>query len=392
MLDRSKMNFLIFIVMLTVLGQIAIEIYLPALPKITASLNTDTHLSQLSVSAYLLGLALPCILFGYISDFVGRKKILLLGLYISLLGSVVCIFTHSIYTLIIARFIEGVGFSAVVGIGRSMLRDQFSGVEFAKYLSYLGMAMSIAIDLSPFVGGFLQLLWGWRVIFVFIFVLSLINLPITYKYNDKFVPSQNKFSFINLIETIIIVLKNWDFLRYNLICAIQYGIFMSYLTVTSFITQQVLGKSVAWYGLFAMAVSIIYAAACYFNTKLLRYFKLQSLVCVGKYVLVISAAIFVICGIMNYVSVLVMYLGAGFICIGAGISLANADALAFSNIKENVGTAAALSYSMKIFFGMGLTAIISNFSPFTTLPLGILLLVSVIAMGFLDCKQTQPCA
>ena len=96
----SKTKFLIFVVIISTMGQMAAEIYIPSLPYITLDLKATHNLTQLSMSGFLFGMAIPGIFFGYVSDYIGRRKILLVGTSISLIGSTMCLFAPSIYWLI----------------------------------------------------------------------------------------------------------------------------------------------------------------------------------------------------------------------------------------------------------------------------------------------------
>jgi len=143
MINKQQIKFFAFVVIISTIGQMSAEVYVPSLPYIAREFNVSDSLVQLSISYFLLGMGITAIFFGYISDFIGRRKILLISSIISSIGTFICCAAPNIYWLIIGRLCQGVGFSGVSGMGNAILRDKFHGVEYAKYLSYLGIAFAI---------------------------------------------------------------------------------------------------------------------------------------------------------------------------------------------------------------------------------------------------------
>ncbi|HCY38681.1 MAG TPA: hypothetical protein DHV02_02360, partial [Neisseriales bacterium] len=185
MSEQSRFKFIFFIVVTSSIGQIAAEVYIPSLPYISRDFQVSSSLTQLSIAVFLFGMSLPGILFGYISDFFGRRKILLIATSLSGCGTLLCLMAPNIYVLILGRFIQGLGFSGVGSLSRAILRDRMSGVELARYVSYLAMITVLAIDISPFIGGFLQEYFGWRPIFALLLVYNLLAIYLSYQFKDN---------------------------------------------------------------------------------------------------------------------------------------------------------------------------------------------------------------
>ena len=150
---------------LTAMGPLAIDTYLPALPTIARDLHTSDALVQVSLSVYFVGLALGQAVYGPLSDRLGRKPALYLGLAMFILGSLGCAVASSVGLLIGFRLLQALGGCAPLVVPRAVVRDHFDQRGSVRMLSILMLVMGLAPILAPLVGGQLLGLFGWRSIF-----------------------------------------------------------------------------------------------------------------------------------------------------------------------------------------------------------------------------------
>ena len=150
---------------LTAMGPLAIDTYLPALPRIARDLHTSDALVQVSLSVYFVGIALGQAFYGPLSDRLGRKPALYLGLVMFILASVGCALATSVQMLIVFRFLQALGGCAPLVVPRAIVRDHFDQRGSVRMLSILMLVMGLAPILSPLVGGQLLGFFGWRSIF-----------------------------------------------------------------------------------------------------------------------------------------------------------------------------------------------------------------------------------
>lgn len=150
---------------LTAMGPLAIDTYLPALPRIADDLHTSDALVQVSLSVYFVGIALGQAFYGPLSDRLGRKPALYLGLALFILASVGCALAISVHALILFRFLQALGGCAPLVVPRAIVRDHFDQRGSVRMLSILMLVMGLAPILSPLVGGQLLGFFGWRSIF-----------------------------------------------------------------------------------------------------------------------------------------------------------------------------------------------------------------------------------
>ncbi len=166
---REK-NILLTSLLLGSLGHLATDIYLPSMPIMTEYFGTTTSMVQLTLIVYMLSFCLTPLIFGPISDTLGRRKPILIGIYIGFAATILCTFSNSIYLLIFARFLQGIGLGTVVAVSRAILPDHFQGKQLAKYFSYLTMLMPIMLAIAPPLGGFIQEKTSWQFVFVFLLI------------------------------------------------------------------------------------------------------------------------------------------------------------------------------------------------------------------------------
>jgi DHA1 family bicyclomycin/chloramphenicol resistance-like MFS transporter len=150
---------------LTAVGPLAIDMYLPALPTIAREFRVDSSLVQSSLAAYFIGIAVGQAFYGPLSDRLGRKPILYLGLTLFMASSIGCALAASVEALIAFRFLQALGGCAPIVIPRAIVRDHFDQAGSVRMLSVLMLVMGLAPILAPLIGGQLLVHFGWRAVF-----------------------------------------------------------------------------------------------------------------------------------------------------------------------------------------------------------------------------------
>ena len=171
--QRTPWGLVVLLGSLTAMGPLSIDMYLPGLPSIGADLHASAGQAQATVAAFLAGMAVGQVIYGPMSDRVGRKPPILLGAAIYVLASIACALATGPQMLIGARFIQAVGACAGGVVGRAVIRDRFDHTETARMLSLLMLINGMAPILAPLVGGFIVTVSGWRLTFWFMTAFGL---------------------------------------------------------------------------------------------------------------------------------------------------------------------------------------------------------------------------
>src|SRR4028118_862938 len=138
--------------LLAAIGPFAIDMYLPALPTIAADLGASTAATQMTLMAFFIAFGICQLVYGPVSDMIGRKPPLYFGLIVFILGSIGCALSPSVGWLIFFRVVQGIGASAVMVIPRAVIRDLHTGVEATRLMSLVMLVFSVSPILAPLTG------------------------------------------------------------------------------------------------------------------------------------------------------------------------------------------------------------------------------------------------
>src|ERR1700674_2704835 len=198
---------------LTTLGPMSIDLYLPSLPEIEHLLRASPAQAELTISAYLVGFAVGQIIYGPVSDRYGRKPVLLAALSLFCVTSLICASAWSIETLIAARVLQALGACGSAVLARAIVRDLHEGRQAARVLSLMATIFGIAPVVAPLIGGALQHAFGWRSAFVFIFaagVVAIVAAQLLLPETLRARPSR-QFAFIDLWRSYGVIARDRGF-------------------------------------------------------------------------------------------------------------------------------------------------------------------------------------
>ena len=229
------------------MGPLNIDMYLPSFPGIASDLDTTATLVQTSLTACLLGLAIGQLIFGPLSDSLGRKRPLLVALPLFAGASLLCALAPNITVLIGARFLQGFTASAGVVISRAVVRDVFSGRALTKFYALLMVINAVAPMVAPMAGGAILSFEGtsWKSIFIFLSLIGLIIFAIiAWKLQETLLSEHRIPSSIGVtIKTMGSLLKDRSFIGYALVVGFVHGGSFAYVSGTPFIYQDIYGVS-----------------------------------------------------------------------------------------------------------------------------------------------------
>jgi DHA1 family bicyclomycin/chloramphenicol resistance-like MFS transporter len=212
----SSNNVVIFIICLTVLmSQFATDSFIPSMPHMAEYFGVAAKTIKLTVGIYFLGMTSSVLMFGYLSDKFGRKRILIVGYIIFSIASIGCTLAQSEHQLLFFRFIQGIGMGSAFVSVRAIMADVFShGPSLAKASLVIGSVVSFTPPLAPIIGGIIQELIGWRGNFAIHIVLASITIMLIVKYlHLEAIPKYTD----NILKSYRNILKNKVFVI-NAIC------------------------------------------------------------------------------------------------------------------------------------------------------------------------------
>jgi MFS transporter, DHA1 family, multidrug resistance protein len=329
--------------MLTALGPLSMDMYLPSLPDIAHVLQAPTAHVQLTVSSYLIGFAVGQMIYGPLSDRHGRRPVLLAALALYVASTLGCAASQSVDVLIGARFLQGIGGSGSIVLSRAIVRDLYSGVRAARELSLMGSIAAFAPIVAPMIGGVFQTAFGWRANFFFMTAAAIVTILVAARLLPETLRrrSSEPFSPWSMLRGYGVVLRHRGFLVYLGIITLSYAGLFAWISGASVILQSIYGFSPVTFGFtFALGATGFMAGATV-AARLVVRLGLDRTMGVGVMVLAaggraMAAAVATgIPGIWLIVS-MAIYLA------GLGLALPQAMAGALTPFPDRAGTAASL--------------------------------------------------
>lgn len=200
--------------------------YVPSLPRIAHDLGVPYAWAQLTMTSYLLGYAVSQLFYGPLSDRFGRKKIMLIGASIFVIGSVVCFSSYSIWQLITGRFVQAVGSCAGGIISNASVRDAYSDQERGHVFAKINAAFAVAPGLGPIVGSFVDHLYGWHANFLVLLILSICLLVAVFFLfpETNHSPNPNALKPRLFVHNYAVLMRDPYYLAYLLVMGFSIGI------------------------------------------------------------------------------------------------------------------------------------------------------------------------
>ena len=232
---KKTILFFSFLFLLSCLGQISSDLYLPALPVIRTLFNTTARYLQFTIAVFMVGFAVSHLIYGPVSDTIGRKKPLIIGVAICFLGTLLCRFSNNIQWMIIGRLLQGAGAGAGSALFLSILRDVYDGNKLAKISSFLGISRVILLASAPLIGSYLLHFFNWRACFTFLlFYTGICGLAALFIYQETNTHQQK----INVQQTLCNyknLLTHASFMSYAFCVTLAFSGILAWLTTLPFL-------------------------------------------------------------------------------------------------------------------------------------------------------------
>ncbi|RQO34656.1 Bcr/CflA family drug resistance efflux transporter [Herminiimonas sp. KBW02] len=357
--------------LLSAIGPFAIDMYLPALPSIGQTLGVSMSAVQASLMAFFISLGIGQIIYGPISDMVGRKPPLYFGLALFAVCSVGCAIAPDIETLIVLRFLQGLGASAGMVIPRAVVRDLHTGNDAARLMSLLMLVFSVSPILAPLSGSLLIELWGWRSVFWAVTVAAVLALILMATSQPETRPPEQRVdsSVRSALSGYVFLLRDPHFHGLVFIGAFGISSFFAYLANSSFILIDHYGLTPRQYSIAFAANAASFIGVSQFTGRLSARFGLVPVVkvAVAAYALVMTALLVVnLMGIERLDVMLVMlFIGFGFL----GLVIPTTTVLALEEHGTIAGTASALMGTLQFVTGAAVMAVTGLFVDGTARPM-----------------------
>jgi DHA1 family bicyclomycin/chloramphenicol resistance-like MFS transporter len=390
---RERFQLFLVLGCLSALGPLSIDFYLPAFPSLSRELGSTESQIQLTLTACLVGLALGQLVVGPLSDAVGRRRPLLVGLAVYVVASAGCALSESTTALVAFRGLQGLAGAAGVVISRAVVRDLYAGSAAARFFSQLMLVVGLAPILAPVLGAELLRFTSWAGLFWVLAVTGVLLLGIIGLGLPETLPAERRRegSLRDTARTYVALLGDRVFMGYALSGGLAFAGMFAYISGSSFVLQDMYGVSAQAYGLLFGLNALGLTLVSQVNGRLVGRIPARRLLWIGLGitagggVLLVGAAATGVGGLLAITVALFLAVS------GIGFVMPNSTALALADHPRAAGTASALLGASQFVIGAVTAPVVGVLANGTALPMAVVIasteLAALVTLGVLTRRR-----
>ncbi|WP_165313080.1 multidrug effflux MFS transporter [Rothia halotolerans] len=389
--SRVSLPLLILLGSLCGVSPLATDMYLAAFPAMSEDLRAPASSIQLTLSAFMLGLAVGQFVIGALSDQWGRRRPLVAGSVICCLSAVWCALAPSAELLIGGRFVMGFSGAAGVVLARSMITDLTAGPQTARYMNFMMMINGLAPILAPTLGGLVLSFAHWRAIFWFLTVLTLLLALAVLLLAPETLPRERRRpgGLLSAGRGILALLRRPRYVGFVLAFILSFGTLFAYVSGSTYVLQNVLGLSPTQFALVFGMNSLGLLGNTIVSSVLVRRVHPRRLATVGQLISLAGAIGIVLLALAgpSLVPTLIML----FLCVAAqGLIFGNITSMAVTEGRDVAGSASALLGSLQFGTGSLVSPLVGLGGETAVLPMAVTMLVcATLSVGALALTPRQ---
>lgn len=353
-LDRSTPPHILTLILMAGLSALAMNIFLPSLPQMTAYFDTDYQLMQLSVAVYLGVNAVLQVVIGPLSDKLGRRPVVLAGIALFCLATLGCLFAPDVWTFLFFRMCQAVIVVAMV-LSRAIVRDMVPQDQAASMIGYVTMGMAVVPMIGPAIGGLLDEIAGWQASFWMLFALGAGLFWLCWRDQGE-TAATSGLTLGQQFREYPELLRAPRFWGYALASAFASGAFFSYLGGAPFVGSEVFGLDPATLGIYFGAPAIGYFLGNWASGRFSARYGVNRMVLVGAITVMTGLILALLVFALGFKTPLSFFGFMTFVGLGNGMTIPNATAGMLSVRPHLAGTASGLGGAIMIGGGAGLSA------------------------------------
>ena len=363
---HSSFKIVFILGLLAMLMPLSIDMYLPALPVISAQFGVPAGSAQMTLSTYILGFALGQLFYGPMADSLGRKPVILGGTLVFAAAAVACALAQTIDHLIIMRFFHGLAAAAASVVINALMRDIYPKEEFSCMMSFVMLVTTIAPLVAPMAGGAVLVWFSWHVIFWILALAALLASAMIFFFIDETLPVERrqKFHIRTTIGNFASLFRHKRVLSYMLASGFSFAGMFSFLSAGPFVYIELNHVSPQHFGYyFALNIVFLFIMTI-INSRFVRRVGALNMFRAGLWIQFVMAIWLVVSA----------FLGVGFWALVVGVAAfvgcvsmvsSNAMAVILDEFPHMAGTASSLAGTFR--FGIGaIVGALLSMATFTT--------------------------
>ena len=381
-LNRLSKRMIILLAAVSALGPVGMQILLPALPVIKQKFYVTNDVAQLTLSLSMLAIAIGTLVYGPLSDKFGRKRVMLVGIVITIFGSIVCFVADSIMLLISGRFIQAFGGAVGLVLARAIVRDVYGPEEAARVIATLVMVMVVLPMMSPALGGELMQRFGFESVFIVIAFASAIAFVFLFLWLPETLANPVPFEGVkSMLMTFSKLFASRIFCGYAFCVTFVSVVFFSFISAAPEIMVSVLKRPPTEYGYYFIMIPAGFMTGNYVARHYGRTISIDNMIAIGASIGVIGIVLALLLQTLGMSSPVALFLPIALAVFGNGITLPNAQAAAINEFPEYAGTASGLTGFLQMAVSSVAAQAVALIFNGTVYPLlGLMLAASIISL------------
>ncbi|MGI5257497.1 multidrug effflux MFS transporter [Streptomyces angustmyceticus] len=368
---------------LTAVPPLSMDMYLPALPQVTAALHSPAATVQLTLTTCLAGMALGQMIVGPMSDKWGRRRPLLAGMVVYVLATALCAFAPTAELLIACRLLQGLAGAAGIVIARAVVRDLYDGVAMARFFSTLMLISGVAPVVAPLIGGQILRITDWRGVFVVLTAVGVALTLLVWRRLDETLPPARRHpgGLGQTLRTMRDLLADRPFSGYLLVGAFAFAALFSYISASPFVIQEIYGASPQTFSLLFGLNSVGLVLVGQFNGKfLVGRVGLDKVLGTGLAVIALAAAALLVMssGVLGRPGLVPVAAGLFVLMAAMGLVMPSTNTLALLRTPHAAGSASALLGTSTFLLGSVASPLVGIAGERTALPMALVQLSCAI--------------
>jgi DHA1 family bicyclomycin/chloramphenicol resistance-like MFS transporter len=349
---------IVMLVALSSLQPFALNSLAPATPAMARTLGESYAAIQLTLSIYLVAVALAQLIVGPLSDRYGRRPCVIGAILFFLAGSALGLAATDLATLIAARGLQAAGAGTTFALVRAIIRDTSTPNQTASRIGYVTMAMMVVPMVSPLLGAWLETGFGWRSIFVAMSLLGLCILAFIYPRLAETAPARARdASLLDTFRAAPMLLKDRNFLVTSFVLAMTSACFFSFIAAAPWLVVEHMGQTAQSYSLWFMINALGYMLGNFLTGRLSGRFGAARLTLIGLLISLAALSVSFVAPFTSWWSPAALFIPLMFNAVGNGLSVPTATASGLSVRPDLAGSAAGFMGALQLGFG-ALSAII----------------------------------
>jgi DHA1 family bicyclomycin/chloramphenicol resistance-like MFS transporter len=374
---RARAPFLLLVAM-TACGTLGMHVIIPALPATARALGMSIGTAQLTITLYLIGLAIGQLLYGPVSDRFGRRPVLLAGLSLFTAASIVTALAPNASVLIAARILQSLGGCAGLVLGRAAVRDGATADKAAGQLALLTLVMAMVPAIAPAIGGYLTAYIDWRASYVLLALFGGTTLAACFLLMPETFTPQGGASARSMVTAYARLLRSRRFLGYAVGGACSTTAFYGFMSASPFIFETQLHQPAQRIGLYYLLLMGGVAAGSFGANRVAGRMPARTALRIANAIGIVGAALFALADVGGVLSVTTVVAPVCLFMMGAGMASPFALAGSVSVNPQAIGAASGMYGFVQMSYGMLCTVVVETWHPGAVYPVATVLLGSAL--------------